>query len=744
MRSFVRRMLVTSAVGALSATACHVQVGSAPEPHGSGASGQAPANAPARAAAPKPAPAPAAPPPAVAAKTPAASAHPPAIVHPTTAAHAVALGAPPHSSVVTPPARRTSVALISQHKLTVRVASPMELANMRQVQARYQINEKAAPAAVKTSVQQVRATIAQRHLSFQVGVTEVSHKPLAKITGEPATTPDPHAIAAAIEARSKKALKTNLVAFEVRKRASPPVRMLNAEAARENAGDKTSSTTGPTTNGTNQNGKGNAGFPSSNFASPSAASFSWRERITGVRDQGDCGSCWAFAATGVLEAGEILFNNQSATIDLAEQQLVNCVPVFSPGSENCGGNSATNAFKFLQGSADAMESSVPYKSAVASCDSSTVSANYGVEDWGYAGDDPPHPTVDEIKAALIAHGPVSSSVRVTSAFQHYAGGVFDEDDNGQTNHAVVLVGWDDAKGAWHLRNSWSERWGEGGYMWIKYGSNNIGKNAAWVSPVHQPPPPAPTYNDRYLTLQNDSGEALDVSVDAQTGAGSWVPATPSPSAAAFTYSLAPGSKLDVKRTDTNQFLTAKAARVWAKSHDGSHQWSQFKAADFVLASAPYTAERRERATFHFGKAATTEPSADDLFLVGDTARKAGDSAKAEAAFQKFADHYASDSRVHDARFWLGYSQYSLKKYGESTMTLYRMVSAAPGGHPDIPFSTYFMAMSLAAQGDCGYAVRNFETVAYGEIGTPQDWIDAAKNNIKHLEADDGTTCSNWD
>ncbi len=616
---------------------------------------------------------------------------------------------------------------------------------MRVLQARYAANEKAAPASVKTSVTQARAAIAQHHYSFQVGVTEVSHKSLAKITGEPATAHNPQAVAQRAATRAKKTSKANLIAFDVKKRAAPPPRFLNATIARENAGDgKDSATTGPTTQGTNQNGNGNAGYPSSQFASPSAAAFSWRDRITSVKDQGDCGSCWAFAATGVLEAGEILVNGQPNTIDLAEQQLVNCVPVFSPGSENCGGNSATNAYKFLHGGTDATESSVPYKSAVMSCNASAGAANLGVEDWGYAGEDPPHPTVDEIKAALVAHGPVSSSVRVTSAFQHYSSGVFDEGDNGQTNHAVVLVGWDDAKGAWHLRNSWSERWGEGGYMWIKYGTNNIGKNAAWIAPVRQPPAPTPSYNDRYLTLQNDSGEPLDVSVAAQTGAGSWVPAAPSANAAAFTYTLAPGTSMDVKRTDNKQFLTAKAARIWAKSHDGKHQWTAFKTADFVVAAAPYSAERRERATFHFGHAQSAEQTADDLFTIGETARKAGDSPKAEAAFQKFADHYASDSRIHDARFWLGYSQYQEKKYNDSTMTLYTMVSSAPEGHADIPFGTYFMAMSLAAQGDCGYAVRNFETVAYGEIGTPPDWIDAAKNNIKHLEADDGSICSNWD
>lgn len=635
--------------------------------------------------------------------------------------------------------------LVSPHKTAVRVPSQAELASLRQLQAHYAASEAAAPPAVKSSVAAARAAVLAHHKSFQVAVTEVSHKPLAQITGDVVPTVDAGAMAQAAAARAKKPLKTNLVAFSVRQRATPPARFLAAEANRENTGEgKTAAANGPTTNGTNQSGNNNATYPSSQFASPSAAAFSWRDRITAVKNQGGCGSCWAFAATGVLEAAEILFNGQPQTLDLAEQQLVNCVPVFGPGSENCGGNSSTNAYKFLKGSSHALESSVPYKASVLSCDGSAGAAAYAVDDWAYAGEDSASPTVDEIKSAIIAHGPISSSVHVSPAFQHYAGGVFDEDDPGATNHAVVLVGWDDAKGAWHLRNSWSERWGEGGYMWIKYGANKIGTRAAWISPVHPPQPPAPTFGDRYLTISNDSGEPLDVSVEGQTQAGAWVPAAPSANAAAFTFTVPTGGKLDVKRTDNKQFLTAKAARIWAKSKDGKRQWNQFKTADFVLAQAPYQAQKRERSTFHFGRAAAAEPTADEVFAQADGARKGGDSAKAEALFQKFADHFASDARIHDARFWLGYSQYAQKKYPDATMTLYNMVSSAPDGHPDIPFGTYFMAMSLAAQGDCGYAVRNFETVAYGEIGSPQDWIDSAKNNIKHLEADDGTICSSWD
>ena len=96
------------------------------------------------------------------------------------------------------------------------------------------------------------------------------------------------------------------------------------------------------------------------------------------------------------------------------------------------------------------------------------------------------PTVEELKQALVDHGPLVASVNVTPAFKAYKGGVFRDDSplpDPPAGHAVVIVGWDDAKGkggCWRIENSWSERWGELGFMWIEHGSNQIGREAYWV------------------------------------------------------------------------------------------------------------------------------------------------------------------------------------------------------------------------------------------------------------------------
>jgi cathepsin L len=95
-------------------------------------------------------------------------------------------------------------------------------------------------------------------------------------------------------------------------------------------------------------------------------------------------------------------------------------------------------------------------------------------------------SVSRIKQAILEHGPVVTGVYVTPAFEDYKGGVFAEHYRGMrqpTNHAIVIVGWDDkkGKGCWHIQNSWGIKWGEGGGgMWIEYGCNNVGYHIRWM------------------------------------------------------------------------------------------------------------------------------------------------------------------------------------------------------------------------------------------------------------------------
>jgi cathepsin L len=107
--------------------------------------------------------------------------------------------------------------------------------------------------------------------------------------------------------------------------------------------------------------------------------------------------------------------------------------------------------------------------------------------WGRVGSGKGPPTVEEVKEALLEHGPLVVGVRTTPAFHRYKGGVFAEHakpapGEDPTNHAVVIIGWDDrkGKGCWHVQNSWGLKWGDGGGMWIEYGCNNVAYLAYWV------------------------------------------------------------------------------------------------------------------------------------------------------------------------------------------------------------------------------------------------------------------------
>jgi cathepsin L len=143
---------------------------------------------------------------------------------------------------------------------------------------------------------------------------------------------------------------------------------------------------------------------------------------------------------------------------------------------------------------DTNRSTVGYAGMQQPCNSS-VPVYYKTLAWGFVTGNGSVPSVPQMKQAMCDHGAVSVTVRATALFQAYTAGVFDEMDSGPINHAVVLVGWDDSKQAWLLKNSWDTTWGMSGYMWIKYTSNSVGYAAAWVDAA-DPVTPAGSKNSK--------------------------------------------------------------------------------------------------------------------------------------------------------------------------------------------------------------------------------------------------------
>ncbi len=213
--------------------------------------------------------------------------------------------------------------------------------------------------------------------------------------------------------------------------------------------------------------------------------FDWRE-VTGcppVRNQSQCGSCWAFSTVGALECAIKVVDDQ--VVDLSEQWIVSC----NQWDYSCdGGYYCFEYFMELPwatddcgGSGAVMESAFPYVSSDVPCDC-PYPHRYFIESWAYVGNYYEAP-VAEIKQAIYDYGPISCGVYAGDAMQSYNGGVFNVDEGDWINHLVVLVGWDDtmgSNGCWIMRNSWGASWGDEGYIYIEYGVSMIGSDPAFV------------------------------------------------------------------------------------------------------------------------------------------------------------------------------------------------------------------------------------------------------------------------
>jgi C1A family cysteine protease len=189
-----------------------------------------------------------------------------------------------------------------------------------------------------------------------------------------------------------------------------------------------------------------------------------------VKNQGSCGSCWAFAAIGLMEA--MIIKKDGVELDLSEQHLVSC------NTWGWGCNGGLWPSDMLVDPGAMMEDCFPYTATDAPCND-TCPTPYAIASWAFVTADYEVPTVEDIKLAIYTHGAVQAGIFVDRWFQAYTGGVLNRCKRNPrwTNHAIILCGWDDAKGAWLLKNSWGTGWGEDGYMWVSYGCNLVGEGA---------------------------------------------------------------------------------------------------------------------------------------------------------------------------------------------------------------------------------------------------------------------------
>ena len=218
---------------------------------------------------------------------------------------------------------------------------------------------------------------------------------------------------------------------------------------------------------------------------PSAYNRCDQGGCTPVKDQGNCGSCWAFGTVGALESNILI--RDGVVKDLSEQYLLSC----NTDGWSCRGGWWAHDYhwnKIPPGESAAgavYEANFPYVARDDSCSNQPHQHYEKIDSWAYVGPEYGVPSMAAIKQAIYDHGPISAAVCVGPSFESYSGGVFETNEycSGDVNHAVVLVGWDDNQGTngiWYLRNSWGPGWGESGYMRIGYGISNVGYSANYI------------------------------------------------------------------------------------------------------------------------------------------------------------------------------------------------------------------------------------------------------------------------
>jgi len=276
---------------------------------------------------------------------------------------------------------------------------------------------------------------------------------------------------------------------------------------------------------------------------PLPSNFDWRALggTTPVKNQGDCGSCWAFAATGEMESKIRIYYHLS--LDLSEQQVVSC----NPYGSDCNGGWAGAAYYVFQHFGGVLEACMPYEgSSAVPCTQDEYLKFADLDNWINVMNN-----VDQIKTAIQNNGPVCTAVDANGAWDGYSGGVITAPGSG-TNHLVLIVGWDDrlgSDGAWIVKNSWGAGWGDGGYCYVAYGACNIGSGVTSLN--YTPPPvevgvsvPAPDvayFGDAEVTVQwytqNQTVDLVDLYFGTAGGCQTELIAENVPNTGAYTWLL---------------------------------------------------------------------------------------------------------------------------------------------------------------------------------------------------------------
>eukprot|EP01121_Diplochlamys_sp_Union-15-3_P006521 TRINITY_DN16_c0_g1_i1.p1 TRINITY_DN16_c0_g1~~TRINITY_DN16_c0_g1_i1.p1 ORF type:complete len:328 (+),score=64.47 TRINITY_DN16_c0_g1_i1:64-1047(+) len=197
--------------------------------------------------------------------------------------------------------------------------------------------------------------------------------------------------------------------------------------------------------------------------------YDWRDKnaVTAVKDQGQCGSCWAFSAVETIESQWFLAGHPLTV--LSEQQVVDCD--LSNGDEGCNGGDTVTAYQYvIKAGGLETEKDYPYTAEDDTCAFKASDVAAKISDWKYV---TKNKNETAMQIALMQYGPLSICVDAES-WQFYLGGVITDFCGDSLDHCVQITGFSVQNGelygtydVWNIRNSWGADWGENGYIWVE-------------------------------------------------------------------------------------------------------------------------------------------------------------------------------------------------------------------------------------------------------------------------------------
>jgi len=205
------------------------------------------------------------------------------------------------------------------------------------------------------------------------------------------------------------------------------------------------------------------------------SSFDWRSEnvVTGVKNQGDCGGCWAFSSTGVLEGALAIATKN--LVGLSEQNLIDCSQ--AEYNDGCNGGRVDWAMEYVINNKGLdTESSYPFTGDNETCEYQSSNSAVSITGWNQTaqGDE------NALMEAVYNYGPVGVAISVDDAFANYQSGVYVDpscpNDPDDLDHAVLVVGYgtsDNGTDYWIVKNSWGETWGNKGYILMARNDNNM-------------------------------------------------------------------------------------------------------------------------------------------------------------------------------------------------------------------------------------------------------------------------------